>query len=68
MRQIIQIIAVAAIIGVPIATVVKADDTTVIKRDNETGSKTIIKKRDDMNDHSVPQSEEKETIIKKDNQ
>jgi hypothetical protein len=70
MRQIVPIIAAAAIIGASIgATVVKAEDTTVIKKNNDTGSKTIIKKRD--NDVNVPpasNSEGKETIIKKENQ
>jgi hypothetical protein len=46
--------------------VVRADDTTVIKRDNDGDrSTTVIKKRDDVNVLPVPHVEEKKTIIKK---
>jgi hypothetical protein len=68
MRKLILATVAAAIITVPIATVVKAEDTTVIKRDNDgDSSKTVIKKRDDVNMLPVPHTEEKKTIIKKEN-
>jgi hypothetical protein len=66
MRKLILAAAAAAIITAPMATVVKAEDTTVIKRDAD-GDKTVIKKRDDVNLLPVPHVEEKKTIIKKDN-
>jgi|GEM_PF-2061244 hypothetical protein len=66
MRKLILAAAAAAIITAPMATVVKAEDTTVIKRDGD-GDKTVIKKRDDINLLPVPHVEEKKTIIKKDN-
>jgi hypothetical protein len=45
---------------------VKAEDTTVIKKDNEADrSKTVIKKKNDVNLLPVPHTERK-TIIKKD--
>lgn len=65
MRKLILSVAAVAIIIAPMATVVKAEDTTVIKRDDE--GKTVIKKRDDVKVFPVPHTEEKKTIIKKDN-
>jgi hypothetical protein len=65
MRKLILSVAAAAIVIAPMATVVKAEDTTVIKRGDE--GKTVIKKRDDVNVLPVPHTEEKKTIIKKDN-
>jgi hypothetical protein len=53
----------AALVIAPMTSIVRADDTTVIKRDNE-GDKTVIKKRDELNVAPVPHTEEK-TIIKK---
>ena len=66
MRKLILGMAAVAIITAPMATVVKAEDTTVIKRDGD-GDKTVIKNRDDVNLLPVPHVEEKKTIIKKDN-
>jgi hypothetical protein len=66
MRKIILATMAAAIITAPMATVVKAEDTTVIKKDNDGDrSTTVIKKRDDVNMLPVPHTEEKKTIIKK---
>jgi hypothetical protein len=49
--------AVSLVMGVPLATIAKAEDTTVIKKDYPDGdSKTVIKK-----DAPV----EKKTVIKK---
>ena len=67
MRKLIFAVVAAAIIGAPIATVAHAEDTTVIKHDNDgDGSKTVIKKKEDVNVLPVPHTEEKKTIIKKD--
>ena len=44
-------------------TMVKAEDTTVIKRDSD-GDKTVIQKREELNVLPVPHTEEK-TIIKR---
>ena len=43
---------------------VKAEDTTVIKRDSD-GDKTIVKKREELNVLPVPHTEERTTVIKK---
>lgn len=62
MRKLILTIAAAAIAGVPVATVVKAEDTTVIHKSDGIGDhKTIIKKRDD--DRLIGPREEKKVII-----
>ena len=68
MRKLILATIAAAIVTAPMITVVKAEDTTIIKRDNDGDrSKTVIKKRDDVNLLPVPHTEEKKTIIKKEN-
>jgi hypothetical protein len=63
MRKFIFTCIAAAFVIAPTASIVKAEDTTVIKRDSE-GDKTVIKKRDELNVLPVPHTEEK-TIIKK---
>ncbi len=66
MRKFILATMAAVIVTAPLATVVKAEDTTVIKRDNDGDrSKTVIKKHDDVNMLPVPHTEQKKTIIKK---
>jgi hypothetical protein len=62
MRKLIFTCITAALVTAPMASIVKAEDTTIIKRDND-GDKTVIKKREE---HvlPVPHTEEK-TIIKK---
>lgn len=69
MRKIILATAAAAIMCAPMASAVRAEDsTTVIKRDNDgDSSKTVIKKKDDVNLLPVPHTEQK-TIIKKENE
>jgi hypothetical protein len=62
MRKIIFACVTAALVVGPMSSIVKAEDTTIIKRDSE-GNKTVIKKRDE-NVLPVPHTEEK-TIIKK---
>lgn len=63
MRKLIFTCIAAALVTAPMASVVKAEDTTVIKRDRD-GDKTVIKKRENLNVLPVPHTEEK-TIIKK---
>ena len=53
----------AALITAPMAGIVKAEDTTVIKRDRD-GDRTVIEKKQELNILPVPHTEEK-TIIKK---
>ena len=63
MRKILLALTATAVMAVPFATVVKAEDTTVIKRDD--GSKTVIKKKDDVKILPVPHEEHRTTVIKK---
>jgi Ni/Co efflux regulator RcnB len=63
MRKIVLTCIAVALATAPMASVVKAEDTTVIKRDRD-GDKTVIKKRDELNVLPAPHTEEK-TIIKK---
>ena len=65
MRKLIFASLAAVIVTAPLASVVKAEDTTIIKKDDGDRSKTIIKKRDDVNVVPVPHTEERKTIIKK---
>jgi Ni/Co efflux regulator RcnB len=64
MRKLILAIAAAALLAAPMATAVRAEDTTVIKRHDD-GDKTIIKKRDEPAVLPLPHVEEHKTIIKK---
>ena len=64
MRKILLALAATAVMAVPMATVVKAEDsTTVIKHDGD--KKTVIKKEHDLNVVPVPHEEEHTTVIKK---
>ena len=65
MRKLILATIAAVIVTAPMTAAVKAEDTSVIKRDND-GDKTVVKKRDELNVLPVPHVEEKKTIIKKD--
>jgi hypothetical protein len=61
MRAIMLAVAAAFIISVPMTAAVKAEDTTVIKKDVDGDrSKTVIKKKEEP-------LEEKKVIIHKDN-
>jgi hypothetical protein len=64
MRKLIFVTVAAVIVTAPMTAAVKAEDTTVIKRDND-GDKTVIKRRDELQVLPVPHVEEKKTIIKK---
>jgi hypothetical protein len=62
MRAIMLAITAAFIMSVPMAAAVKAEDTTVIKKDVDGDrSKTIIKKKEE------PRDVDKKVIIRKDN-
>ena len=63
MRKLIFTCIAATLLTAPMASIVKAEDTTVIKRDRD-GDKTVIKKREELKVLPVPHTEEK-TIIKK---
>ena len=66
MRKLIFTCIAATLVAAPMTTIVKAEDTTVIKRDRDGDrDKTVIKKREELNVAPVPHTEEK-TIIKKD--
>jgi hypothetical protein len=66
MRTVMLAAAAAALLSVQMAVPVKAQDTTVIKKDTPEDSTTVIKKRDDINLLPVPHPEEKKVIIHKD--
>jgi hypothetical protein len=63
MRKILLALAATAVMAAPFATVVKAEDTTIIKRDGD--SKTVIKKQNDVKILPVPHEEHRTTVIKK---
>jgi hypothetical protein len=65
MRTLILAAIAAVIVGAPLASAVKAEDTTVIRKDEPDRNTTVIKKKEDVNVLPVPHREEK-TIIKKD--
>jgi hypothetical protein len=65
MRKLILATIAAVIVTAPMTAAVKAEETTVIKKDSD-GDKTVIKKRDELKVLPVPHVEEKKTIIKKD--
>jgi hypothetical protein len=66
MRKLFLATVALMIVGAPLGQAVRADDTTVIKRDNgEDSNTTVIKKRDEVAPLPVPHTEEKKTIIKK---
>jgi hypothetical protein len=63
MRNILYYSIAAVLLTAPLATTVKAEDTTIIKRDGD-GDRKVIEKRERMDVLPVPRTEEK-TIIKK---
>jgi hypothetical protein len=68
MRKLILGTLALIFIGAPVGQAVRAEDTTVIKRDNDGDSNTtVIKKRDEVAPLPVPHTEERKTIIKKEN-
>jgi hypothetical protein len=65
MRKLFFTCVAAALIAAPLTTIVKAEETTVIKRDRDGDrDKTVIKKREELNVLPVPRTEEKTTIKK----
>ncbi len=65
MRKLFFLCIAAAFATAPMANAVKAEDTTIIKRDS-VPDRTIIEKREQLNVLPVPHTDEK-TIIKKEN-
>jgi hypothetical protein len=66
MRRLVLAAAAAVIvISVPLASSVRAEDTTVIKKDRD-GDTTVIKKKQELHVLPVPHTEEKKTIIRRD--
>ena len=66
MRKLIFTCIAATLVAAPMTTIVKAEDTTVIKRDRDGDrDKTVIKRGRNLTSLPVPHTEEK-TIIKKD--
>jgi hypothetical protein len=63
MRKVILGGIAAMLITAPMTTIVKAEDTTIIKRDHD-GDRKVIEKKEHMDVLPVPHTEEK-TIIKK---
>jgi hypothetical protein len=59
-------VAATFAISVPMASSVRAEDTTVIKKDRDADTTTVIKKKQEFNVLPVPHTEEKKTIIRKD--
>jgi Ni/Co efflux regulator RcnB len=74
MNKLIFTCIATALVAAPMATVVKAEETTIIKRDSDRdrevikerggGDRTVIKKEEELKVLPVPHTEEK-TIIKK---
>lgn len=69
MRRVLLATVATIIVMAPLASAVKAEDTTVIKKEGDVDhSTTVIKKRDDVNMFPIPHREEKKTIIKKEDE
>jgi hypothetical protein len=64
MRKLIFTCIAATLVGAPMTTIVKAEDTTVIKRGRDSDSDKTVIKKEEHNVLPVPHTEEK-TIIKK---
>ena len=74
MNKLIFTCIATALVAAPMATIVKAEETTIIKRDRDRdrevikerggGDRTVIKKEEELKVLPVPHTEEK-TIIKK---
>lgn len=65
MRTVILASAAALVMSVQMAAPVKAQDTTIIKKDNDAGSTTVIKKRNEAPPFVAEPSTEKKVIIHK---
>jgi hypothetical protein len=64
MRNLFLASIAAVIVTAPMVTIVKAEDTTVIKRDSD-GDETIVKKKEELHVLPVPHTEESTTVINK---
>ena len=69
MRTVVLAIAAATIaMSVPLASSVKAEDTTTVIKKDRDGDTTVIKKEHELHVLPVPHTEEKKTIIRKDHE
>jgi Ni/Co efflux regulator RcnB len=66
MRKFILMTAAALLVGLPLATAVKAEETTVIKRDRPAVDRTTVIKRDVDRPVVAPPLVEKKVIIHRD--
>jgi hypothetical protein len=66
MRTLVFVTAAALVMSVQLVASAKAQDTTVIKRNDDTGRTTVIKKHEDRPFVAVPGAEDKKVIIRKD--
>jgi hypothetical protein len=68
MRKLVLAVAAATIaMSVPMVSSVRAEVTTVIKKDRDGGT-TVIKRKEELHVLPVPHTEEKKTIIRKDHE
>ena len=71
MRAIMLAAATALVLSVQMAATARAEDTTIIRKDQPEDSTTqdsmtIVRKHDDINLFPIPNTEEHRTIIRKD--
>jgi hypothetical protein len=66
MSRLAMITALALLMSAPFVAGAKAEDTTVIQKDQpESSSTTVVKKRDDINLLPIPHTDERKTVIHK---
>jgi hypothetical protein len=66
MRALVFVTATALLMSVQLVASANAEDTTVIKKDNDAGQTTVIKKREEDRPFLAAPSTEKKVIIRKD--
>ena len=65
MRTLNLVVVAAVAMSIPLASAARAEDTTVIKKDQPSDSTTVVKKNEGVDLLPVPHPEEHKTIIKK---
>ena len=66
MRALVFVAATALLMSVQLVASANAEDTTVIKKDNDAGQTTVIKKHEEDRPFLAAPSTEKKVIIRKD--
>jgi len=66
MRTLVLATAAALAMSAQLVATAKAEDTTVIKKNNDAGQTTVIKKREESKPFLAEPSTEKKVIIRKD--